>query len=155
MATIPHNSYLKLARLSDYLELVKFSHTIFALPFALAAMLLAARGLPEKYIFFWIMVAMVTARTAAMAYNRIVDREIDAKNPRTQNREIPAGKVSVMEAAALFNVATLGFLFSAWKINMLAFVLAFPALFVLCFYSYCKRFTSFSHFVLGLCLGIV
>lgn len=148
------NSYLRLARFGDYLELVKFSHTIFALPFALASMLIAARGLPDKHTFFWIIMAMVTARTAAMAFNRIVDRHLDAKNPRTQNREIPAGKVSVAEAAVVFNIAVAGFLFSAWQINLLALVLALPALFVLCFYSYCKRFTSLAHFVLGLCLGI-
>ncbi len=148
------NSYLRLGRFGDYLELVKFSHTIFALPFALASMIIAARGLPDKHIFFWIIVAMVTARTAAMAFNRIVDRQLDAKNPRTQNREIPAGKVSVGEAAALFNLAALGFWFSAWRINTLALVLALPALFVLCFYSYCKRFTALAHFVLGFCLGI-
>ena len=158
MASVPHNSYLRLARLGDYLELVKFSHTIFALPFALASMLIAARDLPghlpEKRIFFWIIVAMVTARTAAMSFNRIVDREIDAQNPRTQGREIPSGKVSVGEAAALFNFAALGFVLSAWMINPLAFWLSFPALFVLCFYSYSKRFTSLAHFVLGFCLGI-
>src|SRR5688572_1941450 len=79
----------------DYLELVKFSHTIFALPFALAAMLLAARGMPPLPIFLWILVAMAGARTAAMGFNRIVDRDIDALNPRTAGREIPAGKVSV------------------------------------------------------------
>ena len=100
MATVPHHSYLTLAKLTDYLELVKFSHTIFALPFALASMLLAAHGLPDKWTVIWILVAMVAARTTAMGFNRIVDREIDKQNPRTQNREIPAGKVSVAEAAA-------------------------------------------------------
>lgn len=158
MATVPHNSYLNLAKLSDYLELVKFSHTIFALPFALAAMLLAARDLPghlpNGWTIFWILVAMVSARTTAMSYNRIADRHIDAQNPRTANREIPAGKVSVAEAAALFNISALVFLFAAWRLQPLAFALALPTLIVLCFYSYCKRFTSLAHLVLGFCLGI-
>lgn len=158
MATVPHNSYLRLAKLSDYLELVKFSHTIFALPFALAAMILASRDLPghlpDKFTIFWILVAMVSARTTAMGYNRIVDRQIDAQNPRTQNREIPAGKVSVAEAAALVNISAVVFLFAAYRLQPLAFVLALPTLFVLCFYSYCKRFTSLAHLVLGFCLGI-
>ena len=83
---------LQVAR--HYLELVKFSHTIFALPFALAAMLVAAKGLPSAPVFVWIVVAMIGARTAAMGFNRIVDRQIDARNPRTANRELPAGKVS-------------------------------------------------------------
>lgn len=154
MATVPHNSYLKLAKLSDYLELVKFSHTIFALPFALASMLIAKNGLPDKWTIIWILVAMVTARTAAMGFNRIVDRHIDAQNPRTQNREIPAGKVSVIEAAALVNISSWFFLYAAWRLGNLTFLLAFPALFMLFFYSYCKRFTSLAHLVLGLCLGI-
>jgi 4-hydroxybenzoate polyprenyltransferase len=158
MATVPHHSYLRLAKLGDYLELVKFSHTIFALPFALAAMLLASHHLPghlpDKWTIFWILVAMVSARTTAMGFNRIVDRHIDAQNPRTQNREIPAGKVSVGEAAALVNFSALVFLFAAWRLQPLALALALPALFVLCFYSYCKRFTSLAHLVLGFCLGI-
>src|SRR5436309_10450211 len=85
----------------DYLELVKFSHTIFALPFALASMLVAAHGLPEWRVCGWILAAMVTARTAAMGFNRIVDRHIDAANPRTAGREIPSGKISVAQAATL------------------------------------------------------
>ncbi len=142
------------ARLHDYLELVKFSHTIFALPFALGAMLVAAQGLPRLDKVLWILVAMVGARTAAMAFNRIVDRHIDAKNPRTANREIPAGKVSVGQASVLVVVSSLLFVWAAWQLNMLAFWLSVPTLGVLFFYSLCKRFTHFSHFVLGLCLGI-
>ena len=154
MATVPHNSYLNLAKFGDYLELVKFSHTIFALPFALASMLIAKGGVPDKWTVVWILVAMITARTAAMGYNRIADRHIDAENPRTQNREIPSGKVSVAEAAALVNISSALFLFAAWRLGTLTFWLAFPALFLLFFYSYCKRFTSLAHLVLGLCLGI-
>ena len=138
----------------DYLELVKFSHTIFALPFALAAMLVAQNGVSPLRIIGWILVAMVGARTAAMGFNRIVDRELDAKNPRTAMREIPAGKVSVAQASALVLVSATLFVFAAWQLNVLAATLALPTLGVLFFYSYCKRFTSFAHFVLGVCLGI-
>jgi 4-hydroxybenzoate polyprenyltransferase len=142
------------AKIRDYLELVKFSHTIFALPFALASMLVAAHGLPETRIFVWIIVAMVGARTAAMGFNRIADRKIDALNPRTKNRELPSGRVSVLEAALLTAAAAGLFFFAAYKINTLALILSPVTLAVLFFYSLCKRFTSFSHFVLGLCLGI-
>ena len=143
---------LQVAR--NYLELVKFSHTIFALPFALAAMLVAAHGLPDARIFAWIVVAMVGARTAAMGFNRIVDRQIDARNPRTANRELPAGKVSLQGAVGLVVVASLLFFVAAWQINALALWLSPLTLLALFFYSFCKRFTSLSHFVLGLCLGI-
>ena len=138
----------------NYLELVKFSHTIFALPFALASMLVAAGGWPEARIFWWIVAAMVTARTAAMGFNRIVDREIDARNPRTQGRELPAGKVSLKGAIGLVLISSLLFFWAAWQINLLAFLLSPLTLATLFFYSFCKRFTSLSHFVLGLCLGI-
>lgn len=140
--------------LRDYLELVKFSHTIFALPFALGAMLIAAQGLPAWNIVGWILLAMVGARTAAMGFNRIVDRHIDAKNPRTANREIPAGKIKVWQAALLVIISSALFIFAAWSLNPLAFLLSFPTLALLLGYSYCKRFTSLAHFVLGLCLGI-
>jgi 4-hydroxybenzoate polyprenyltransferase len=138
----------------DYLELVKFSHTVFALPFALAAMLVAARGLPEWRVFGWILAAMVTARTAAMGFNRIVDRHIDAANPRTARREIPSGKISVAQAATLVAVSAALFVLAAYQVNVLAFALALPTLAVLFFYSFCKRFTAWSHLVLGFCLGI-
>ena len=140
--------------LRDFLELVKFSHTIFALPFALAAMLVAQNGFPAWRIFGWILVAMIGARTAAMGFNRIVDREIDARNPRTRNREIPRGKVSVLQASALVVVSAWLFVFAAWQLNFLALILSLPTLGALFFYSYCKRFTHWAHFVLGLCLGI-
>jgi 4-hydroxybenzoate polyprenyltransferase len=138
----------------DYLELVKFSHTIFALPFALAAMLIAQKGLPEPRVVGWILVAMVGARTAAMGFNRIVDRHIDAQNPRTASREIPSGKVGVGAASTLVFISAALFVFAAWQLNTFAAILALPTLGVLFFYSYCKRFTSFAHFVLGVCLGI-
>ena len=138
----------------NYLELVKFSHTIFALPFALASMLIAARGFPEARVFGWILAAMIGARTAAMGFNRIVDRQIDARNPRTQNRELPSGKVSLRGAISLVVFASLLFFFAAYQLNFLALVLSPITLLTLFAYSFCKRFTSFSHFVLGLCLGI-
>jgi 4-hydroxybenzoate polyprenyltransferase len=143
-----------LAKVKDYLELVKFSHTIFALPFALASMLVAAHGVPQLRIVGWILAAMVGARTAAMGFNRIVDRKIDALNPRTKNRELPSGKVSLPEAIALVVVSSALFFYAAFQLNLLAFVLSPLTLGVLFFYSLCKRFTSLSHFVLGLCLGI-
>jgi 4-hydroxybenzoate polyprenyltransferase len=142
------------ATLRDYLELVKFSHTIFALPFALASMLLAAHGFPAPAVIAWILVAMVAARTAAMGFNRIVDRKIDALNPRTRNREIPSGKITVQQAIVLVSVSGAVFVFAAGMLNDLAFWLSLPTLGVLFFYSLCKRFTSLSHFVLGICLGI-
>ena len=141
-------------KIRDFLELVKFAHTLFALPFALAAMIVAAHGLPQLRVFGWILIAMIGARTAAMGFNRIVDREIDARNPRTQNREIPAGKVSVAQASSLVVFSSLLFVFAAFRLNLLAFALSLPTLGALFFYSYCKRFTHWAHFVLGLCLGI-
>lgn len=142
------------ARARDFLELVKFSHTIFALPFALASMFIAANGLPKWEIVAWILLAMAAARTAAMGFNRIVDRKIDALNPRTKNREIPAGKISVRQASTLVAVSGAVFVFAAGMLNDLAFWLAIPTLLVLFFYSFCKRFTSLAHLVLGFCLGL-
>ena len=141
-------------RIKNYLGLVRFSHTIFALPFALASMLVAANGLPEWRIVFWILACMVSARTAAMTFNRIVDRNIDAQNPRTQNRHLPSGAVQLSEAIGLLTFSTLLFLFSAWKLNFLAFVLSPVALVIICGYSLFKRFSALSHFILGLSLGI-
>ena len=129
------------AKARDYLELVKFSHTVFALPFALGAMLVAAQGLPAWSKIGWILAAMVGARTAAMGFNRIVDRDIDARNPRTRNRELPAGKISLSGAWILVVVSALLFFAAAHQLNALAFVLSFPTLALLLAYSWCKRFT--------------
>jgi len=137
-----------------YLEMIKFQHTVFALPFALAAALVAAEGLPETGTLLWILVAMVGARSAAMGFNRIVDLRYDSKNPRTANRELPAGRISVSAAAALVATASVLFVVAAHQVNGLAFVLSFPTLALLLGYSYTKRFTSWSHLVLGLCLGV-
>ena len=137
-----------------FLSLVTFSHTIFALPFALLAAVLAAGGLPQAGTLLWILVAMVGARSAAMAFNRIADREIDAVNPRTQTRDIPAGRVSVGSAAAFCALSAAAFVFAAWRLNPLCLALAPVALLVVLGYSYTKRLTALSHIVLGLGLAI-
>ncbi|MDL2719201.1 MAG: UbiA-like polyprenyltransferase [Acidobacteriota bacterium] len=137
-----------------FLSLVTFSHTIFALPFALLAAVLAAGGLPQAGTLLWILVAMVGARSAAMAFNRIADREIDAVNPRTQTRDIPAGRVSVGSAAAFCALSAAAFVFAAWRLNPLCLALAPVALLVVLGYSYTKRLTALSHVVLGLGLAI-
>lgn len=136
------------------LEMIKFEHTLFALPFALSSMLVAARGLPEARVFGWILAAMVGARSAAMAFNRIVDAKVDAANPRTAGRALPRGLVS-SGAAWLFTLASAAVLVTAaYMLNPLAFALSPVALAVVLGYSYSKRFTSLSHLWLGLALGI-
>ncbi len=129
--------------------MIKFEHTLFAIPFAIIAMMLAAHGLPTLYQMFWILVALAFARTVAMLWNRIVDAEIDAKNPRTMNRAIPKGLVSVKSAIVMLIISCIVFVFSASMLNKLSFILSFPALFIVFLYSYLKRFTWLSHFVLG------
>ena len=140
-------------RLKTFLEMIKFSHTIFALPFALTGALLAARGIPSWGQMFWIVMAMVGARTAAMGLNRVIDAEIDARNPRTANRAIPAGLLGKGTVIAFIVLSVLLLLYAASRLNPLCLALAPVALFFLVLYSYCKRFTSFAHLVLGLCLG--
>ena len=154
MSTHQSPAFAPLQSARHYLELVKFSHTLFALPFALASMLVAANGWPETRIFAWIVAAMIGARTAGMGFNRIIDRHIDAQNPRTRNRELPGGKVSLAGAWILVALSSTLFFVAAWQINALALLLSPLALVVVFGYSFCKRFTSLSHFVLGLCLGI-
>lgn len=143
--------------LTKWLSFVKFSHTIFALPFALAGMAVAARtnhGWPGLRVFLLIVAAMLCARTCAMAFNRIVDRQFDAQNPRTAGRHLPAGQVSLAGAVALCAAAGAGFLAVTWFINPLCFRLAPVALFFVCFYSLTKRFTDFTHIWLGVALGL-
>lgn len=143
-----------LRKIGIILEMIKFEHTVFALPFALSSALVAADGLPRWRILGWILVAMVGARSAAMAFNRIADARLDALNPRTAKRAIPMGVVS-MAAAWLFTlIAAAVFVLAAWMLNPLAFALSPVALAALLGYSYSKRFTSLSHLWLGLCLGI-
>jgi 4-hydroxybenzoate polyprenyltransferase len=138
--------------LRRYWEFVRFEHTVFALPFALASMLVA--GWPGRRIFLLILAAMVCARTAAMGFNRIVDREYDAKNPRTQQRDLPVGRISLANAWILVIASAAGFMAVAWLINRICFYLAPVALAVIGFYSFTKRFTAFSHLFLGLSLGL-
>ncbi|MEA5112605.1 MAG: UbiA-like polyprenyltransferase [Geobacteraceae bacterium] len=136
-----------------FLETIKFSHTVFALPFALTGALLAARGIPETVPLLWIVAAMVGARTMAMGLNRLIDADIDAANPRTRSRAIPAGKLGKGTVAACVCISAALFLTAAHQLNSLCFRLAPAVLFVLAFYSYCKRFTAMSHLVLGFCLA--
>lgn len=137
-----------------FLEAIKFEHTIFALPFALLSLLYAAEGVPSARVVGWILVAMVSARTAAMAFNRIADRDIDALNPRTRNRAIPAGLLTVQQMRIAMGVSVGVFLYAAWQLNWVCFALAPVALAVILGYSYSKRFTPLSHYWLGLSLGI-
>ncbi len=142
-----------LGRVGEYLEMVKVAHTVFALPFALMGAFLAAGGMPAGRTVFYIVLAMVGGRSAAMGFNRVVDAEIDARNPRTKGRAIPAGQVSKPMAGVFIFLSVLLLLLSAAKLNSLCLKLS-PVLLLLLFsYSYTKRFTWMSHVVLGLCLG--
>lgn len=136
-----------------FMEMIKFSHTIFALPFALSAALLAARGMPSGRQLLFIVLAMVGARTAAMAMNRLIDAGIDARNPRTAGRAIPAGLLSGKAVFAAIVVSVALLLWSAAMLNPLCLKLSPVALFFLVLYSYCKRFTALAHVVLGICLA--
>jgi 4-hydroxybenzoate polyprenyltransferase len=142
-----------ITKIGIFLEMIKFSHTIFALPFALTGALLAAGGLPAIHQTVWIILAMVGARTAAMAMNRLIDARIDAANPRTATRAIPAGLIS--RGLTLFFIvgASALMMFAAQMLNPLCLKLAPIALFFLLLYSYCKRFTALAHVVLGICLA--
>ena len=136
------------------LEMIKWEHSVFALPFALCGAILAAGGMPSIHQLVWIIVAMVAARSAAMSFNRLADASIDAANPRTQARALPAGILThaFVRSFVLFSAGV--FLLSAWELNRLAFLLSPVALAVLLLYSYTKRFTRWSHVVLGFALGI-
>ncbi|HYK40911.1 MAG TPA: UbiA-like polyprenyltransferase [Thermoanaerobaculia bacterium] len=136
------------------LEMIKFSHTLFALPFALLSAVLAARGIPDWATLAKILLAMVGARSAAMAHNRLADREIDAANPRTAQRALPAGALSTGFVRVFLVVSVLLFLAASASLNRLTLLLSPVALALLFLYSYTKRFTWASHFVLGLCLAI-
>jgi len=132
------------------LAMIKFEHTLFALPFAFLGMILAADGWPPWGTVGWIVVAMVGARSAAMAFNRLADRHLDAENPRTSDRELPAG-VLTPTAVSLFVVASVGLLIlAAWRLNPLALRLSPLAIAVILLYSYTKRFTAWCHLILGL-----
>ncbi len=140
-------------QLGTVLEMIKFEHTIFALPFAFLGMLLAAEGWPSWRTVGWIVVAMVGARSAAMGFNRLADRRIDAANPRTADRALPAGQVGAGFVAAFVVASGLLLVLAAWRLNPLALRLSPVALLILLGYSYTKRFTGFSHLILGLALS--
>lgn len=143
--------------LRNWVEFVKFSHTIFALPFALAAMAIAARenrGWPGLKTFLLILAAMVCARTCAMAFNRIVDRKFDAANPRTAMRHLATGEISLASAWMLCLLGASGLIASSWFLNPLCFYLSPVALFFVCFYSLTKRFTDYTHVWLGIALAL-
>ena len=135
-------------------SLIKIEHTLFALPLALTGAVLGARGMPPVPILLLMAVAFTAARAAAMAFNRIADRHLDAQNPRTANREIPSGTLSVSRVWGLVMVSIAVFLAASWAINPLCGKLAPLALVVLLGYSYTKRFTSLCHYLLGLALGM-
>jgi 4-hydroxybenzoate polyprenyltransferase len=136
-------------------NLVRLPHTVFALPFALVGVVLASYIAPITLSdVVWVVVAFTTARFAAMGFNRIADREIDARNPRTKSREIPSGAMSVREAGVAVTIASLMFFVAAWQLNLLCLTLAPFALGWVLFYSYTKRFTRWSHLVLGVGLSI-
>ncbi|MDI6829648.1 MAG: UbiA-like polyprenyltransferase [Armatimonadota bacterium] len=143
-----------LRKLKIILEMIKFEHTIFALPFALMSMMLAADGLPERRVIIWILVAMVGARSSAMAFNRIADLTYDRLNPRTADRALPKGILSVGEVWLFTFFSAVTFVFASYMLNSLAFALSPLALLIILGYSYTKRFTSLTHLVLGLALGI-
>jgi len=143
-----------LGRLRLYLEMIKFSHTLFALPFALMGAILAARGIPDGRTLFWILVAMVGARSGAMGMNRYADRDLDALNPRTKDRSLPRGLIRPGQVLALVAVSFALLLLAAYSLNPLCLALAPGAILVLAGYSYTKRFTTLSHLILGLCLGL-
>ena len=134
--------------------MIKWEHSIFALPFALCGAMLAANGLPSGRQLFWIVVAMVGARSAAMAFNRLVDAKFDAENPRTAMRAIPAGALSKTFVAIFVLASSAVLVLASWELNWLAFRLSPMALGIVLLYSYTKRFTRWSHLVLGFALGV-
>jgi 4-hydroxybenzoate polyprenyltransferase len=136
------------------LEMIKWEHSVFALPFALCGAMLAARGVPTVHQIIWIIVAMVAARSAAMSFNRLADSSIDAANPRTRSRALPAGALTRKFVTSFVIVSSAIFVLAAWELNRLAFLLSPLALAVLLLYSYTKRWTRWSHLVLGFGLGI-
>ncbi|MBI1810984.1 MAG: UbiA family prenyltransferase [Nitrospirae bacterium] len=136
-----------------YLKMIKFSHSIFALPFAFTGAILAASGIPSLKQIFWIVVAMVSARSGAMGLNRIIDIKIDASNPRTANRELPSGKIKMSNAVLFAAISFAILIFAAYMLNPLCLKLSPIAIAVLFIYSYTKRFTWLSHIVLGIAIS--
>jgi 4-hydroxybenzoate polyprenyltransferase len=152
---LPYNlSVPVLHNLRVTLEMIKWEHSVFMLPFALCGAMLAANGLPSAHVLAWIIVAMVTARSAAMAFNRLADASIDAANPRTQTRALPAGTLTPSFVITFVLVSCALFVFAASQLNRLSFILSPLALAIILLYSYTKRFTRWSHLVLGFAMGI-
>lgn len=142
-----------IGKLKTYGNLVMFSHTLFSLPFAMVAMLWAAQGIPSLWTFVWILLALVGARNGANAINRLVDRNIDAKNPRTAGRHLPSGQVNVGEVMGLIIVCFALYLLAAFMLNPLCVVLSPLPVIIFLLYSYTKRFTWACHLVLGIACG--
>lgn len=140
-------------KIAILLEMIKFEHTVFAMPFALMGAFLAQGGVPSLRVFFWVVLAMVGARTCAMGFNRIADRRFDAANPRTAERALPAGKVSLFESWLMVILTGLLFFFACFMLNPLALKMAPVALALTLFYSLTKRFTWLCHVVLGVALA--
>lgn len=147
--SISNNSMLRIL-----LDNIKFEHTIFALPFAYLGMVLAANGLPTLHQFIWITIAMASARTLAMSLNRLIDHELDARNPRTMNRPLPRGLITPRAVMVVVIIALIVFEIAAWQLNWLCFVLSPFALVFLIGYHYAKRFTWLTHWILGFTDGI-
>jgi 4-hydroxybenzoate polyprenyltransferase len=144
-----------IARIRTYLSFVRFSHSVFALPFALAGALLASRHTAITWpVAGWILVAMVAARSAAMGFNRLVDARFDALNPRTANREIPRGAMSQSEATVFVIIAAVVFIYAAWRLNPLCFALSPVALGIVFWYSLAKRYTTYTQLFLGLAMAV-
>lgn len=148
------HSHLVMNRIKTFFEMIKFEHSVFALPFAYLGMVLAALGMPAPATLLWVTLAMISMRTAAMALNRLIDHAIDAENPRTKSRALPAGLLTRRSvwAAAILSAGI--FFFSAFRLNGLCFMLAPVPLILVCVYPYLKRWTWVSHWVLGFILGI-
>ena len=149
------NCSAMLNRLRVYLSFVRFSHSVFALPFALAGALLASRHVsiaPASVV--WIVIAMVAARSAAMGFNRLVDARMDAMNPRTANRELPRGAMTFREATAFVTVASVVFIYAAWRLNTICFLLSPVALAIVFWYSLAKRYTTWTQLFLGLAMAV-
>ena len=147
-------AYSAVHKTSLFLGAINFRESIYALPFAYTGMILAARGLPTWHQFIWITVAMVGARTVGMSANRIIDRHIDARNPRNAGRHLPSGKLKLVDMVVLTLIALGVFLFAAWQLNMLALALAPVAVAYLILYPYTKRFTWTANLMLGWVLAI-
>jgi 4-hydroxybenzoate polyprenyltransferase len=143
-----------LQKLRTYLEMIRFPHTVFALPFAFMGAVLAAGGIPASWTLLWILVAMVGARSGAMGVNRLADRHLDRLNLRTQARALPQGRIRPGEALAFVVLSFSVFLLAAWMLNRLCFALAPLAILIVSGYSYTKRFTTLSHLILGLSLAL-